>query len=176
MNRRLSPGGAWRAKAILADFQHADVSTVLSELGFQKVEITSRTRFGKHHDWCFKGLREDELQLIHAPVQWDPDSDPKELVVIREAARRGPKPVQVTPIRAQRHITFGDCLGAAKTGNRGGRSRRAAKGSTADAKVAASEPEGPRRPKRVSPGDDGEIQMPVDQEDDVTVWAPLARG
>ena len=176
----------WRAKFIPGHFQLSDVTELMSQLGFQDVAVDTMDRAGKFNHWCFRGRREDNLQVVQRQIQWGSEEDVREIVVLREAARRGHKQQTITPIRAQKHISFGELAVDAKVTARSSKPRSGAKGRTAEPRVGHGETSAvvvaekapPRGAKRDGPGEEPGRNMKVDAEgtagDSSKAWAPLA--
>ena len=176
----------WRAKFIPTHFQLDDVRELMLQLGFQDVVVDTMDRAGKFNHWCFRGRREDTLQVVQRQIQRGSEEDIREVVVLREAARRGYKQQTITPIRAQKHISFGDLAVDAKVTSRTPKHRPGAKGRTAEPKAGHGASHGavvtegapPRGAKRGLPGDEPGKNMKVDAEgtggDNPRAWAPLA--
>ena len=56
-------------------YQFSDVEELLGASGFFQVAITSKLRASRKNEWCFKAVRQDDLQLVQAPIQWEPDAE-----------------------------------------------------------------------------------------------------
>ncbi|CAE7436019.1 nifJ, partial [Symbiodinium microadriaticum] len=155
------PSVMWRMRSIPSHFMMTDVKELAEAMGFEAVVMSTRHRTRRGHDWCFRAVRGDALQIVSQTVQWDPD-DPStsEVVVLKESARRGTRMSAGEAIAEPRTVTFNDALAVAR--GPGAPKRAARKARAVDERRAPSVPDGPGESMTV----DSEGRAPGDQ------WGP----
>ena len=132
------PSVMWRVRSIPSHFMMTDVKELAEAMGFEAVVMSTRHRTRRGHDWCFRAVRGDALQIVSQTVQWDPDPT-SEVVVLKESARRGTRMSAGEAIAEPRTVTFNDALAVAR--GPGAPKRASRKARAVDGRRAPSVPD-----------------------------------